>query len=253
VHWFWGGYRDCVDVNVQAATVQMPTIVNRYGIYNTSAALKFVKMEHCEFFNVWNPLTQCTLLPVTNMNAKPIMDVCIMYGRSCTAVQCARMNNPSTSLSWTPGIPYTWANATELYTGGRCGSVSIDARTKTGCKWYNSMCNETTLRGKSADFDDQVCFGFEPTRDQAAQTSEDYIITNDPLDPRWYSTCWLKVANGGFINTPPVTTPYPSWKAGDKCVTCAFRQQVQANNDYTVANWANGLTNTCVNCDEPDF
>jgi hypothetical protein len=137
MHWMWGGYRDCVDINVQAATAQMPQIINRYGIYNTSATVNFVKMEHCEFFFVMNPLTQCTLVPSSSLNAKPVLDACLKYGSGCTAVQCSRLNNPTSSLTWTPGIPYTIANSTQFGTTGYCGSASIDARTKTMCNNYN--------------------------------------------------------------------------------------------------------------------
>jgi hypothetical protein len=257
LHFMWGGYRDCVDINVQPASLP---IVNRYGIYNTSATVNWFKMEHCEFFFVLNPLTPCTLVPAATLNAKPVLDACLKYGTSCTAVQCARLDNRATSLPWTVGIPYPLHNLTALNSGtgkpvdSACGYASIDVRTKAGCTQFtNKNCNQTALRMKSTDADDQVCFGLQPYRDQDFQAAEDFLISDDPLDPRWYSTCWLKVANGGFQNIPTIATAYPSWKAGDQCVTCGFRKSVQAANYYTVANWANSLTSTCVNCAEPDL
>jgi hypothetical protein len=261
LHFMWGGYRDCVDINVMAATSQMPVVVNPYGIYNTSATVNFVKMEHCEFYFVLNPLTPCTLVPAATLNVKPVIDACLKYGIGCGAVQCARLNNRDSSLPWTVGIPYPLHNGTTLSRHESfgtpidhpCGWPSIDDRTKAGCKNLNAKCNQTALTLASTHVDDQVCYGLQPYRDQLIQASEDYIITDDPLDPRWYSTCWLKMPNGGFLNVPTIPTPYPSWKAGDQCVTCAFRKAVQASSINTVANWVNSLTSTCVNCAQPDL
>jgi hypothetical protein len=151
------------------------------------------------------------------------------------------------------GIPYTWGNTTQFSLGGSCGSGSIDARAKLGCNVYNKNCNETTLRLASTSVDDQVCFGLVPYRNQDLQASEDFSITDDPLDPRWYSTCWFKAAQGGFINVPSVSTAFVPWKAGDNCITCAARKAAQAASLNAVMNWVPTITSTCINCESPDL
>jgi hypothetical protein len=92
-----------------------------------------------------------------------------------------------------------------------------------------------------------------PYRNQDLQASEDFMITDDPLDPRWFSTCYFKVAQGGFINVPSVAQAFAPWKAGDNCVTCSVRKTAQASSVNTVTNWLPSLTATCVNCDEPNL
>jgi hypothetical protein len=158
------------------------------------------------------------------------------------------------------GIPFAVHNYTALNAGtgkpvdGVCGYASIDQRVNAGCvDFSNKNCNQTKIRASSTNEADQVCYGLLPYRDQDFQASEDFIITDDPLDPRWYSTCWLKVAQGGFINIPTIPTEYPPWKAGDNCVTCNFRKAVQAAATNVVQNWEASLTATCTNCESPDL
>jgi hypothetical protein len=250
-HFMWGGYRDCVDVNVRTTTV-----ANRYGIYNTSAANTWVRLDHCEFYFVLNPVTTCTKIGTTR-SVQTCLTACQSAGNGCKGVQVARYSNPSGTLPYTPGVPLLWFNITQLdettapyTTTGRCGDPSIHGRAKAGCDIVSPRCNATKL---AAAADDYICFGLTPYRDQNLQASEDYILTSDSADPRFYSSCWLKVPNGGFLNVPAYEQPLTKWDVGDKCVDCTYRDSARTAGTNIAADWATQLSSQCINCDNPNL
>eukprot|EP00128_Syssomonas_multiformis_P013406 Colp12_sorted_trinity150504_noHs@35575 len=133
-----------------------------------------------------------------------------------------------------------------------CDFDSITDRAERGCDVVEPMCNRTAL-GTLKD-DDYICYGFVPYRDQDLQAIEDFEEVEDANDPKFYSTCWIKLSSGGFINLPPEPAKVPpKWDAGpDRCVTCTFRDNVFKSNISMAPLWARGLTQQCVDCDNPD-
>jgi hypothetical protein len=246
-HFIWGGYRDCVDVNIQAATV-----VNRYGTYNASATTTFVKLDHCEFYYVLNPVTPCQIVPQTTRSAATCINACRTAGNGCKAVQVVRRRNLPISLPYTEGLPLYAHDPLQLddsvapiNVSGPCGYPSIHDRKEAGCTKAPTKCNLV-----NATDDDLICFGLTPFRDQNLQATEDFIISSDPADPRFFSTCWIKIPNSGFLATPSLSKPWPAWDVGDSCVTCPFRSQVRSLGLNFAPDWVDGLTGECINCDD---
>jgi len=252
IYWFyWGGYKDCVDVNVQASVVAQP-----FGNRNATTAVGFTKINHCEFTNIITvPSSRTMCRAVVANSAQECLTKCSQDG-SCTAVQAVRLQNPSHTLPYTPNIPWTRYNSA-LYDNslktvlGPCGHFTVNNREKNGCDLINTNCNNASL--KLLPPDTYICFGVSVTRDQDIQAAEDYQISLDPSDPIFYSTCWFKIANTGFTNYPiPPVEPLP-WAYGEKCVTCEFQALTNtAALDY-VPDWDKGLADVCKNCDTSTF
>jgi len=161
--------------------------------------------------------------------------------------------NPANTLPYTVNLPYTGQNQSEVAPNtfppqyiGPCGYHSVNQRAQAGCKQLSSTCNATTLKPKDTDY---ICYGLVPWRDQDFQVAEDYQLTDDPLDPKFYSTCWLKVDAGGFLAIAVPPKPLPDWNVGDQCITCDFQSQAWALNNSMAPDWTQGLSTECVNCD----
>lgn len=108
----------------------------------------------------------------------------------------------------------------------------------------NSNCQRDWFKGK--DHNTYVCTGLVP-RD-ATDTQEPYAITRDPLNPYFYSTCYLKEPVFVFANEPPAPTQKPAgWRFGEQCTTC----EVTAARSYIdggLSSWPLA-DDVCVNCD----
>lgn len=258
MHFKWGGYRDCTDINVYPVAV-----VNRYGS-NASGTPYYVKLDHCEYTYVLNPVTPCTLM--TNNSAQVCMNACTAKGSGCDSVQVARVTNPPGTLPYTPSIPTRRYTYDQRSAGqfpppeyGACDSRTIHKRATaidiannmTGCQDFaQPLCNVTLIA--QARPDQFVCYGLQPYRDQDFQVQEDYVIAREPIDPKFYSTCLKKIIPGGFLNTPVRTTPFNSWQVSDRgpqCLNCSLIAKVQAYSVDQIADWYPGLTNLCQNCD----
>ncbi len=86
--WFyWSGYMDCVDINVQPGTT---AIVNRYGLPASATNVPtFVKLDHCEYTYIGSALTQARKLG-SNRDASACVADCAKT-RNCYGVQIVRV------------------------------------------------------------------------------------------------------------------------------------------------------------------
>jgi len=93
-----------------------------------------------------------------------------------------------------------------------------------------------------------VCYGVRPR--ELTATQPEYVISLDPEDPIFYSTCyvrernitWLDVA-AGFTATPP------RWRFNGRCLDCvAFNTNQELGNLSLPMTWTLAEEN-CVNCD----
>lgn len=254
-HYYWGGYRDCVDIHIHP---EKKVIQNRYGLPTNRDNTTFVKMDHCEFTYIENPTFKCQLVPKVTKSAKQCLDLCKSQP-SCKGVQAVRITNPSITLPYSVNIPSVIFNFTQsdrfvnnvgfLPYSGPCGYHSVRERLRMGCNVKQTMCDVSQIAG--AQPDDYLCFGVNPYRHQDFQTVEDYELASDATDPKFYSTCWMKVSEQGFIDiNRPVKNP-PQWVAGDYCIDCKFRKYAHSLNDTIVINWSEGITKNCQHCDLP--
>jgi len=129
---------------------------------------------------------------------------------------------------------------------GPCDSRTIHKR--RDCGDIEPLCGDDKI-GAGKD-DSYICYGLQPYRDQDFQTVEDYVITTDPTDPGFYSTCWVRLAPGGFLPSPAPAKEPVAWQTGDKCLSCDWlKNTYQSIPDYAAPPWAQGLTNDCSECD----
>eukprot|EP00455_Lapot_gusevi_P024482 TRINITY_DN2550_c0_g1_i3.p1 TRINITY_DN2550_c0_g1~~TRINITY_DN2550_c0_g1_i3.p1 ORF type:complete len:826 (+),score=257.23 TRINITY_DN2550_c0_g1_i3:74-2551(+) len=243
IYWFkWGGYKDCVDVNIYPTTVARP-----YGTVNSTGSGDFVKLDNCEYLFVLNPKTQCTIM--ANNSADVCLKACAA-NRGCTGVQAVRAFNLPWTLPYPENIPYLSWNSSQVEPvnkpNGPCGYFSVPRRTRAGCNVINSNCNPAVLKPGPNDY---ICYGLVPFRDQDLQAGEDYETTKDPRDPKFYSTCWIKTTPQGFLDVPPMRKITPPWNYAERCVSCKFRQYVANVSTSIAPDWALGLTDQCVQCD----
>jgi len=249
----WGGYTDCVDINVRADTV-----VNSYGLETIDGSdATWVKIDHCEFTYVHDVRrkTPCTPMGAAN-SAQECIDAC-EDDTGCYAVQAVRIENPTYLLEYPERTPYSdWVKDEDRdeFSKGEptnvCNWHSSIERASRNCDNPAEYCDKDMITSSDSKY---VCYGFKPYRNQDRQASEDYEIANDWEDPKFYSTCWTKMNPGGFLDTKKWKQPLPDWRANDGCISCAFQTQVK-NIAFDVApDWETGLVDTCTKCDDPNL
>jgi hypothetical protein len=248
-HWKWGGYRDCTDVNIQAQA----TVSNPWGlVQSANLSATFARLEHCEFTNVLNPSTNCRVM--TGANASQCLTDCLKLDGTfgCTGVQAVLKTNPAGTLPYTPNFPYKKytriQSAFDVFPPleiGPCDSRTIHKRRT--CPDIEPMCDDTAIAGPA---DSYICYGLTPYRDQDFQVAEDYVISTDPRDPGFYSTCWVRLAPGGFLPYPPPATPAPVWRVGEQCLSCDWLANTLPTfpKSSSAPPWGLGLTTDCRDC-----
>lgn len=218
-HFKWGGYRDCTDVHLMA---NVPSVANPWGLVESAnLSSTFARLDHCEFTYVLNPSTRCRTM--TGTNASQCLADCLKKDGTfgCTGVQAVLRQNPQGTLPYTENFPaklYTNIPANGVFPppeNGPCDSRTIHKRAP--CGDLNPMC---TAADVGTDPTSYICYGLTPYRDQDFQVEEDYVITTDPKDPGFYSTCWVRLAPGGFLPSPAPVVPKPVWRVGEQCVSC---------------------------------
>jgi len=252
IYWFyWGGYKDCVDINVQATTV-----VNRYGVLNNTQPVTFKKLDHCEFTFVKQPSSTKSGCKVATANDASACIAACAQDSSCNNVQAVRKTNPPGTLPYTPNIPFLKFDATQVDTSvfpnvifGPCGALTNHNRTVSGCTVSQPTCPASSFA--STPDNAYICYGLTPHRDQDFQAAEDFVTTDDPNDPIFYSTCWFKIPGNGFTNIPPPAVAPLPWIYAEKCISCDFQAKAKAANSSAIVAWENGLVYFCANCDRP--
>lgn len=247
-HYKWGGYRDCTDVHIMAGVSDVENLWGKVPSVNVTS--DFARLDHCEFTFVIKPLSTCTKM--VNGNASKCLADCLKS--YCSGVQAVRKTNPAGTLPYTPNFPYKFytynATAFNFFPAleyGPCDSRTIHKRSP--CPDIEPQCGDTVLSSMADS--DYLCYGLFPYRDQNFQTVDDYVISTDPRDPGFYSTCWIRLAPGGFFPYPLPKKPAPEWRAGDsQCISCDWLENTYKKlDDKTAPDWTQALTTDCRNCD----
>lgn len=96
---------------------------------------------------------------------------------------------------------------------------------------------------------DYICYGVE-ARTQT-ETSPEYVVTTDPEDPIFYSTCWVREKNITWL--PPhkkVDVPSKTWKFNGQCLDCsAFNNSLMSANSTTMDYVRWSVSGICEDCD----
>ena len=160
-------------------------------------------------------------------------------------------------MPYTPNFPYKQYTYNTSGDGvfpppefGPCDSRTIQKRRT--CPDISTNCGDSIISTMSDT--DYMCYGFTPYRDQDFQTVDDYVISTDPQDPGFYSTCWVRLAPGGFtIPYPAPKKPPPVWRVGNQCLSCDWLKTTYKNLELNIApDWTQAFTSDCQDCDISD-
>lgn len=281
LYYSWNGaYSDILDINVHAKADQIIKDDERYGGDSADIAYEWVRKEHCEFwgFNVkWGvrdpgrvvespgqgskpelSMTKCFVakddkgLP----NADNCMQACDeMSHHYCSAVAVVRKTNPkgpadSPVADFLPNIPYqNFRNSRP-----QCRYSTSHDLIENKCEWNNDRCRTPEVM-QAAD-DEYICYGLSPKRLDWLETYT-HVTTDDPMDPKFYSTCFMKKAVNHFYPLANIAKPPPlNWRVGDRCLRCGAVKDFPAHcKEGAVRDWVKHLLpeDQCANCDgEPE-
>jgi len=218
IQYLWRGYFDCADIDLFPNT----TVVTAIGGRPLRAdEPQWNKVDHCQFEEVQNLETGCSEV-VTN--ADRCLKACVA-NVNCLGVNAVPLWLPQTVyplFSNRVGIPWTSPNG--MMRG----------------------CDRGTFEGLGRNA--KVCYGVNPR--QANNTHSMYSVTDDPEDPLFYATCFIKRSQWAFDlslgNTTVIIPVPPAWNFGGKCVDCMEWKASQEN--FNIPTWT--LPTQCVNCDK---
>jgi hypothetical protein len=215
VQYLWRGYFDCADVELFPDTIPVTDIGGR--ALRTDEP-QWNKVDHCQFEEVQGLETSCSEV-VTNANR------CL---KSCVAnVNCGGVN---VVPMWLPKTVYP------LFSN------------RVGIPWDNmGRCSQSKFVDLSRNA--RVCYGVSPRLPN--NTHSMYSVTDDPEDPLFYATCFIKRSQWTFDlslgnSTGATLKPIPpAWAYKDKCVDCMEWKASQEN--FDIPSWK--LPENCVNCE----
>lgn len=80
------------------------------------------------------------------------------------------------------------------------------------------------------------------------ETFDPYVIVNDPRDPFFYSTCYVREMTYNFTALPAQPSEQAvEWRQHDHCLSCAERVVNEDSGRWPL--WTTATRDNCVNCD----
>ena len=186
-------------------------------------------------------------------------DMCAnVGGRMCTVDEVANGCTTHTNFG-------TRCNKNDAWTSSTCDkeTTGVCAQSKNGADSSSSS---------SKDDDTVVCYGVEAQVHEDSSTPE-YIIADDPEDPIFYSTCYVRersvgfkpiggkrLVKGDFAGDANETTVYnsnvdtagKSWKVNGACLSCksyANNLGTTADDSHAPPRWIINNDNDCRSCE----
>ena len=269
VQYFWRGYRDCIDVDVVPLSTPIPPVsLAMYGIGppippdldgggagaatpppggggggavtppvgggGMGAMTAMIKSNHCQYLKgsytlhtEMGDVATCHPIPppgATNSKG-PGRDSAL---EACKA-RCQDADGCG-ALNVVPSAPPP--------------SLAFSTAALQNVPWGDDpSCSPAAFAAEPAGT--AVCYGFEPL-DSDLETLEPYrIVSDDPQDEIFFSTCYRKQVLSGFDLLPPSGPPPPvvasPWAVGDYCLPCDALTTA-AESSYWV------LSDTCEMC-----
>jgi len=218
VQWIWGGYYDCIDVNIMASDVT--------NIYGVVLGEEFIKEEHCQY-----PMdggingAMHSTAPYETFGAPY---ECLRLCKATSQANCGGVNvflkkHPSTVYPKFQNIPTT------------------DWNTTRSTPWWDTF--------KNAPDNTLICVGILPR--VGSETIPEYVVTDDPNDPIFYGTCYRRQVNMDFLgfgngNDGGITKA--NWKFQDKCISCQNYKDNELRGDDSFLTY--GISSKCRNCED---
>jgi hypothetical protein len=210
VHYMWGGYYDCIDVDVMATNVELP-----YG--NFSDTDSWTRIDHC-FFPDPQDIRQGCFEVITGPHY--CLDQCARQGPgSCSGVQVVPFKHPDT-----------------VYEG------FLDVET---IPWDKQPCKGTYKDFKDAPDDTHICYSVNPRT--PTDVLNTFVVTDDPTSPYFYGTCYVRNPNKimlGYTFKPLNLPEKVDWRYIDSCISCDDHETWKT---AILPFWK--LTDECRNCD----
>eukprot|EP01130_Rhizamoeba_saxonica_P019089 TRINITY_DN9799_c0_g1_i1.p1 TRINITY_DN9799_c0_g1~~TRINITY_DN9799_c0_g1_i1.p1 ORF type:complete len:1003 (-),score=253.07 TRINITY_DN9799_c0_g1_i1:99-2867(-) len=226
LHYMWAGYYDCIDIDYIDQQVE-----HIYGLVDDSLPVTFTRIDHCYFHHVilsgiYNPLNPYQVLI---NNEDPVN--CIESCRTRTSLECKHVQV----------IP--------LHTPPTVNHRFVDESGILQTAFYEPYNRTLATLKEQYSEDTMVCYDLTPNPKFITETQGEYIISLDPTDPAFYSTCYIADDKKVFIgynstgSRAKINTP---WRFGSKCISCEDHAKINAD-DYLPPHWK--IADKCVNCD----
>lgn len=214
--WQWRGYYDVVDVEVVAGTTR---VAKPYGdkVPEPPKGMRaqYKRVDHCAFPEA-QPTKGCYRIMTD-------ADACMRMCDRATEFAC-------TGVQITPVLPRS-----SVYSGFRnITFMPYD---------FTSNCRKGDVeRGALPEH-----FACWPLQARArTDTVDRFVISLDPDDPVFYSTCYTRISYKVASNVTIVPEPRElTWQFGKKCISC--NAAAAATVEYAMPLW--NITDKCANCD----
>jgi len=222
-NYLWSGYSDCVDIEIVAGTTP---VAHPYGlpvVMDNVTPFKFQKIPHCEFVDPGLG-EQGYSVPCNQIysNESGCLQACNRLTlQGCAGINIVSITNRAQAKFNVTSIPFS-SNKSD------------------------TVCPRALFPSDpSPDF--KVCYGV--VQAAPSTTGASYVVVNDPEDPRFESTCYVKLPPSGLNSTaPPPPPPKLSWNFDSYCVDCGVALR---NNDANfLPLWPVLDASQCTNCDE---
>jgi len=220
-NWIWQGYRDCVDIEYKPGE----KIDSVFG--NGAEGFTWNRIDHCQYVNPKKILTPCMPSPAGVDLVVGLMpdggrgDKTKSYGINVVPAQ-----NPS--------------------------SVFKDWRSASVIPWTDPVCKGQRSTDQVNSLTGPIAYAVE-ARDTDELTPE-YITSNDPEDPVFYSTCYVRQKSNPFGSVVKEIGPL-EWRFSGQCLACDSVEENQPFRDHMVSPVWEVAKNTCIDCikEPPSF
>lgn len=219
IQYLWRGYFDCADIDLFPSSTPVLAIGGRQLLKTEP---QWNKVDHCQFEEIQGLEGGCSEV-ITS--AERCLKTCVDR-TNCHGVNVVPLWLPNTVYPLfgdRVGIP--WAGGMNGMMGGGC--------------------DKNIFEGLSRDA--RVCYGLVAR--QPNNTHSMYSVTDDPEDPLFYATCFIKRSQWAFDlslgNSTTIVAVPPPWNYAGKCVDCMEWKAAQEN--FNVPFWK--IPSNCVNCD----
>ena len=256
VHMVWGGYKDVIDVDLLPSEA-----VDKYG--RAATATTWAKTDHCQYVEHGPPSARGwpgTCFPITDAyddGDSPLTT----WGNDA---RYTRAKYDVTACMGMVALQYGQAQGLNVVPLRNPALVADALRDSVNLPELTHRDSDCDLE-KFAEYypeayaRNDTLVGYWVTEDDRGNSEVDNpwtIVDNDPADPVFYSTCFVRQSSWQHIGNPPCVqcekqSLQRRWRFGEHCISCELAEHyafVSANN-ATVAPWWE-FADTCQNCDK---
>jgi len=221
VQWYWRGYYDCVDVDLK------PTVVQEVYGHAPNGSV-WTRIDHCLFDEPVFIFGQSEVIT----DPAFCLDNCV-NNPNCYGVNVVPLMAPAGVYDFkVPNSRFPQIRGADIYV-----------------PWYKGEFNNTrNLFMSAASPDRYMCYAVRP-KQITDVTQQEYLVSDDPTDPVFHSTCYLKFTGRSFSDYEDENYKPPDvdvgWRYQHQCISC----KQKAVNDFSnngLPDW--NVAPKCVNC-----